>query len=188
MKEDPLCLDCDPLLEACTSDTAVKRIREHCSNSGHFPQHTLRCAACRADIRAYLDSSADCCHDGKKYMDKCRECFDEIDRAFGSCDHDKTRKMKSMEPSGYHLLVYDNYEKKVALERSYILQEDEDQPVVQNFYETLYHDVIPELEPQLVPHVPMDLTPEEEEQFNRTKHCHLCHKKCFGKFKHRDHW
>lgn len=174
-------------MEACSSTSAAEKIKDRCLKSGHFQQEASRCGGCRADLKSFLENTADCCHEGEKYMDQCRTCYSNIDATFGSCEHERTKKIKSMEPSGYHFLVYDNYQRKVVTERSYNLEESDDQPVVQNFYETLYNDVLPMLEPDLVPHAPMALTEKEEELFNKSTRCHLCNRKVWGSWRTRDH-
>lgn len=140
------------------------------------------------DLKNILAKTQPCAHKKKtKIFGQCHRCYRRMDHQFGECQHKKTSVEKELLPSSYALIVHDNYEDKIVMERKYTQDREDAEPVIQHFLKCLYNDVLPTLSPLMIPHEAMELSEAEELAFIRASRCYLCNKKISGSDKHREH-
>lgn len=170
-----LCVKCELLCDAAASESQRERIYQSCLDSSHIRQTSSKCGGCSSRFRKLLlDHECDCVHE-EKILGNCEGCHKKVENEFGICGHQKTKRVKKLDCSGYAFILKDNYEEKIVYSNSYYQESPDDIHPIRHFLNTLSGQIIPEIiAPGLVEFEPMELDDREEEAFQSAMSCYSC--------------
>ena len=115
------------------------------------------------------------CKCEEKILGNCKYCHMKVEKEFGECVHQKTKRVKKLDCSGYGFVLKDNYSDVVVYTTSYYQKSPDDIHPIRHFLNTLSGHIIPNIiRPGLEQDEPMDLTKEEEDEFQSALTCYSC--------------
>ena len=182
-KLKPTCLKCELLISSSSSHTEKNKFYRRClKKHKRFHQNSFKCAACSSNFRSALISNAVRCVETcdsdtrKQVLGNCSKCFKKIEKSFDECNHHKTLNIKSLNPSGYSFILFDNYLKKIALHTSYFQESKSDMEPVKHFMNYLRDVVVGHAQIEMEKEVaPLILTESEQQEFDSATICYCCH-------------
>ena len=170
-----LCVKCELLSDAASSESQRERIYESCLSSTHIRQRYSKCDGCSSRFRKLLMEHECICKCEEKILGNCKYCHMKVEKEFGECVHQKTKRVKKLDCSGYGFVLKDNYSDVVVYTTSYYQKTPDDIHPIRHFLNTLSGHIIPNIiRPGLEEFEPMDLTKEEEDEFQSALTCYSC--------------
>ena len=86
--------------------------------------------------------------------------------------------------------LFDNYKDEIAYEAEYFQDSPDEMDPIEHFMKQLNEHIIPEIiAPSMMePKKPLNLTPNEEIEFEKSRHCYACNCELKNGEAMRDHW
>ena len=176
---EPVCLDCEELIETSTSQTFRDEIYTKCLQEHYFRQNSFKCKACVSQFKtALVNRQCECRSEHQKVLGNCVQCFLDEEEKFSTCNHITTQNIKKLETSGYSFFLHDNYKKEIVRRRVYFQKTEKETEPLKDFMSYLRNDIADYVQEELEKEAaPMLISEEEEREYQGAQFCYVCHKK-----------